>query len=108
MEDLFNPGHTYKYAAPGPELINDMPMGNYALWVPTNFPNLAGTAGRYYSDPQTTPVRWVIWSMGPKPDSPKSQSSHAPMSSDSWYRRTGDSGVIIRYADREWRQFKSP
>lgn len=108
MEDLFNPGHTYKYAAPGPELLNDMPMGNYALWVPTNFPNLSGTAGKYYSDPKSTPVRWVIWSLGPKPNSPKSQDSYAPMSSDSWYRRTGDSGVIVRYADQEWRQFKSP
>lgn len=108
MEDLFNPGHTYKYAAPGPELLNDMPIGNYALWVPTNFPNLAGTAGKYHNDPQTTPVRWVVWSMGPQPNSPKTRSSFAPMGSDSWYRRTGDSGVIVRYADREWRQFKSP
>jgi len=108
MEDLFNPGHTYKYAAPGPELLNGTPAGNYALWVPTNFPNLAGNAGKFYSDPKTTPVRWVVWSMGPKPDSAKSQGRFAPMSSDTWYRRTGDTGVIVRYADREWRQFKSP
>ena len=108
MRDVFDPEHTFKYAAPGPELLNDMPSGNFALWVPTNFPNLAGNAGKYYSDPKTTPVRWVVWSMGPKPNSPKSQGSYAPMSSDSWYRRTGDSGVIVRYADQEWRQFKSP
>ncbi len=108
LRDLFDLEHTYKYAAPGPELLNDIPAGNYALWVPTNFPNLAGTSGKYYSDPKTTPVRWVIWSMGPKPNSPKSQASFAPMGNDSWYRRTGDSGVIVRYADQEWRQFKSP
>ena len=40
MEDPFDPGHTYKYAAPGPLLLNGDPAGDYALWVPTNFPNL--------------------------------------------------------------------
>jgi hypothetical protein len=30
------------------------------------------------------------------------------MSRDTWYRRTGDAGVIMRYADRAGTQFKSP
>lgn len=109
MEDLFNLGHTYKYAAPGPQLLNGSPNGNYALWVPTNnLPSLDGTNGVYYSNPKTCPVRWVVWSMGPRPDSPKSQSSRAPMSSSTWYRRTGDGGVIMRYALKDGTQFKSP
>ena len=36
LEDVFNPDHTYKYAAPGPQLLNGAPAGNYSLWVPTN------------------------------------------------------------------------
>lgn len=108
LEDPFHPGFTYKYAAPGPQLLNGQPVGNYALWVPTNFPDLFGTNGRYYSDPKVSPVKWVLWSLGPRPRSSKSLSSYAPMSSDTWYRRVGDSGVIVRYATRDGLQFKSP
>lgn len=108
LQDLFNPGHTYKYAAPGPQLLNGSRGGNYSLWVSTNYPDLSGRAGKYYSDPKTSPVRWVVWSLGPQPNSRKTLSAYAPMSSDTWYRRTGDSGVIARFADRDGRQFKSP
>lgn len=108
LEDPFHRGYTYKYAAPGPQLLNGQPAGNYALWVPTNFPSLSGTSGRYYSDPKTSPVKWVIWSLGPKPQSSKSLSPYAPMSSDTWYKRIGDSGVIVRFATREGLQLKSP
>jgi len=108
LEDVFNPDHTYKYAAPGPELLNGSPAGDYRLWVPTNFPgNLGGTSGNYYIDPKTSPVRWVIWSLGPQPNSPKSLGTYAPMSSDTWYHQAGDSGVITRYADRNGTQFIS-
>jgi prepilin-type N-terminal cleavage/methylation domain-containing protein len=108
LEDVFNPDHTYKYAAPGPELLNGSPTAPYKLWVPTNFPsNLGGSSGKYYTDPKISPVRWVVWSLGPKPSSKKTLSSYAPMSSDTWYHHTGDSGVITRYADRNGTQFTS-
>lgn len=108
LEDVFNPAHTYKYAAPGPQLLNGAPGGNYSLWVSTNFPDLSGTSGKYYNDPKTSPVRWVVWSLGPRPNSKKTLSTYAPMSSDTWYRGTGDGGVIVRYADQGGTQFKSP
>jgi prepilin-type N-terminal cleavage/methylation domain-containing protein len=108
IEDPFNPGHTYKYAAPGPLLLNDELAGNYALWVPTNFPNLKSQYGRFYATPSESPVRWVIWSLGPKPQSARSQSPHAPMSELTWYKRTGSDGVIVRFATREGNQVKSP
>ena len=41
MEDVFNRGHTYKYATPGPQILNDSPGGNYKLWVPDDFPGCA-------------------------------------------------------------------
>jgi len=108
MEDVFNPNHTYKYAAPGPQLLNGTAGGNYQLWVPDDIPNCASTNGQYYSSLKDSPVRWVIWSMGPKPDSAESQDEHAPMARQSWYRRTGQGGVIARFQTRAGVQFKSP
>jgi prepilin-type N-terminal cleavage/methylation domain-containing protein len=107
VEDVFNPQHTYKYGAPGPQLLNGAPGGNYALWVPTTAPDMSG-AGKYFTDPNASPVRWVVWSLGPRPNSAKSQSTYAPLSSASWYRGAGDSGVIILFADRTGTQFSSP
>ncbi len=106
--DPFHRGHTYKYAAPGPQLLNGDPVGRYELWVPREFPERDSEEGEYHGDPATSPVRWVVWSPGPRPDSAKSQSSRAPLSGRTWYRRTGDDGVIVRFADREGVQHKSP
>jgi prepilin-type N-terminal cleavage/methylation domain-containing protein len=108
MEDVFNPGHTYKYAAPGPQLLNDSPGGNYKLWVPNDFPECATNSGNYYSNRADSPVRWVLWSLGPRPDSDKTQDSRAPIANRSWYRRAGDGGVIARMATRDGMQFKTP
>ncbi|NGO39753.1 type II secretion system protein [Limisphaera ngatamarikiensis] len=108
MEDPFHRGHTYKYAAPGPQLLNGSPGGAYAMWVPEDFPVNRASTGRYVSDPVASPVRWAIWSLGPRPQSPESQHSHAPLAAASWYRKTGGGGVLVRYADREGRQYKSP
>lgn len=108
LEDLFNRGHTYKYAAPGPQLLNGSAAGNYALWVPDDFPHNHAATGRYYSDPRTAPVRWVVWSLGPRPNSPESQHPYGPLAANSWYRKTGGGGLLVRYASRSGFQFKSP
>jgi prepilin-type N-terminal cleavage/methylation domain-containing protein len=108
MEDVFNPGHTYKYAAPGPQLLNDSPGGNFRVWVPADFPECASTNGQWVAGAATSSVRWVVWSMGPRPQSAKSQSSRAPLASASWYRRAGDSGVLARMAGRDGLQIKTP
>lgn len=106
--DPFNRGHTYKYAAPGPQLLNGDLAGRHELWVPRQFPEQDSDEGEYHGDPATSPVRWVVWSLGPRPDSAKSQSSRAPLSARTWYRRPGDGGVIVRFADRDGLQHKSP
>jgi prepilin-type N-terminal cleavage/methylation domain-containing protein len=108
IEDIFNPGHTYKYAAASPQLLNGSPTAPYQLWVPTNAPLDMSSGGKYFADPKISPVRWVVWSLGPQPNSPKSLGTYAPLSSDDWYRRTGDSGVITCFADRNGTQFSSP
>lgn len=108
MEDVFNPGHTYKYAAPGPQLLNDSAGGNFNLWVPDDLPQAASVNGKWWSTPKDAPVRWVVWSLGPQPNSDQSQDSHAPMASASWYRRTGGAGVLARFATRDGMQWKTP
>lgn len=101
MEDPFAPGQTYKYAVPGPQLLNGDPVGSYEFWVPDTFPQLDGNEGTYYGDPKTSPIRWAVWSLGPRWPSAKAQNSRAPVSSRTWYKHTGDSGVIVRLADRD-------
>ena len=108
MEDVFNPGHTYKYAAPGPQILNDSSGGNFKMWAPDDFPICTSTNGKYYSNRSESPVRWAIWSLGPRPNSEKTQNPRAPTASGSWYRRTGDGGVIARMAVRDGMQFKTP
>jgi len=108
MEDVFNPGHTYKYAAPGPQLLNDSPGGNFKVWVPADFPECASTNGQWVSSSEQSPVRWVVWSMGPRPLSAKSQSAHAPLAGTTWHRRAGDGGVLLRMATREGLQIQGP
>jgi prepilin-type N-terminal cleavage/methylation domain-containing protein len=106
LEDVFNPDHTYKYATPGPQLLNGAPAGNYSLWVPTNTPDMTG-GGMYFTDAKASPVHWVVGSLGPQPNSARSQNTYAPLTRDSWYRRTGEGGVIVRFADRNGTQFSS-
>lgn len=96
MEDLFNKGHSYKYAAPGPCLLNDSPGTDYSMWVPDDLPLCVGEAGKRYSDPKVSPMKWVVWSMGPRPESPESQNTYAPLVSASWYRRVGGGGVLMQ------------
>jgi prepilin-type N-terminal cleavage/methylation domain-containing protein len=108
MEDVFNRGHTYKYAAPGKSLLNGSEGARYSLWVPDDFPRSTSTNGAYYMDPKTSPVRWVIWSLGPRPNSAESQHAHAPLASQSWYRRTGGGGVIARISSREGMPIQTP
>jgi len=108
LEDVFNPSHTYKYAAPGPQLLNGAPTANYSLWVPTNAPANMSGGGKYFTDFKASPVRWVVWSLGPRPNSSKSLGTYAPLSSEDWYRYTGDSGVLVRFADHWGTQYTSP
>ena len=108
MEDVFNPGHTYKYATPGPYLLNDSPAGDFKLWVPDDFPASSAQSGAYFSSRKDSPVRWVLWSMGPRPVSAASQDARAPVASRSWYRRAGGGGIIARLATREGMQFITP
>ena len=108
VEDLFNPGHTYKYAAPGPCLLNGQPVGNFRIWVPDDYPVCRSKKGQYYEDPKRSPVRWVIWSLGPRPKGPRANHSLAPLTAECWYRPGPEGGIIGRTATREGTQYAFP
>lgn len=108
MEDPFNRGHTYKYAAPGPCLLNGSEGGLYKLWVPADFPHGKSQEGAYFNNSKASPIRWVIWSMGPKPQGERAQHVHAPLATDSWYKGRTQGGVLMRAATREGTQMRNP
>ncbi len=108
FEDKFHRRHSYKYSAPGPALLNNQAGMNHRVWVPEDFPNGTSTNGAYISSDNNSPVRWAVWSLGPRPDSELSQSARAPLSSVTWYRRAGGGGIIGRYATRDGTQYATP
>jgi prepilin-type N-terminal cleavage/methylation domain-containing protein len=108
IEDEFNPGHSYKYAAPGPGLINGDPGYDHEMWVPDDFPECRSAEGRCYSDVRTAPVAWAVWTLGPRPGRVKSQSPYAPLKGSTWYTHTRDTGVVVHFADRKGSYFQSP
>ncbi len=100
--DVFRPSQTYKYVAPGDLIVNRRAVRNAGrVWVPEGFPSgetwngtLSKVGGASHNDPDASPVRWAIWSIGPRPGSPRSVSPRAPVSRRTWYRTYGDGGVI--------------
>jgi prepilin-type N-terminal cleavage/methylation domain-containing protein len=108
MEDPFNPGHTYKYAAPGPYYLNgQLQPDGFAVYVPADFPVCHAARGAYH-DNSRSPLAWAVWSLGPRPSRDKALSSHAPLGSDTWYRGPGDNGVIARIKPRDSGAFNTP
>ncbi len=107
VEDEFNPGHTYKYAAPGPCLLNGSWGDNYEMWIPDDFPYCRSATGEYNGDEKNAAVKWAVWSLGPTPKSTKSQSPYSPLSMATWYTKARDTGVLVRYAGRKGSQYTS-
>lgn len=108
MEDPFNPGHTYKYAAPGPYYLNgELQREGFPVYVPADFP-VCRTAQGSYQDNARSPLAWVVWSLGPRASRNKALSSRAPVSSDTWYTGSGDNGVIARIKPRGSGAFNTP
>lgn len=108
LEDPFNPGHTYKYAAPGPYYLNgELQREGFPVYVPADFPVCRTSQGTYQDDTRS-PLAWVVWSLGPRANAKKALSSRAPLSSDTWYNGPGDHGVIARIRPRNGGAFNTP
>jgi prepilin-type N-terminal cleavage/methylation domain-containing protein len=107
VEDEFHPGHTYKYATTGPQVLNSSPAGTFELWIPDDFPRCQSQTGSRQTGPET-PVQWVLWSMGPRPDDPVTTAPEAPLGASTWYTSLGKPGVLVRFASKDGYFGKSP
>lgn len=105
MEDRFNREHTYKYRAVG-ECIRDRDIVSKwiksRLWVPDGFPG-TGTdeqqSGQWYSDPKKSPVKWVLFSLGPDFDEQwiaDMFGNKYPVPKETWYTPKQKRGFLVR------------
>lgn len=115
VEDEFHPGFTYKYARMGRPYFDNGELRydqDYpALWIPDDFPVCRSETGKLSGDDAFVshqPMIWMLWSLGPEPDSVKSKSKQAPLKVATWYTRPGDTGVLVRYMADGGIQYKSP
>ncbi len=102
IKDVFSPDNTYKYHAVG-ELYQN---GRYSkrvkafLYVPVGFPGPQEGDPRtdiLYDDPAKSPVRWVVYSQGPKFDQWKLlKELNGPVARRSWYDSSTRRGLIVR------------
>jgi len=101
LEDPFHPGSTYKYAAPENYWMNGSKQDDrYPVWVPSDFPSCQAPGGKVDDSPNS-PLAWVVWSPGPRPDPTKALNDRAPLAASTWYEKTGGHGVIGRYKARD-------
>ena len=96
--DPFNPGHSYKYIAPGPGYSNGTKTV-LAIWVPEDYPASTKDCVPYY-EPAEAPLKWAIWSVGPSRgvDIFTSEKRMLPVPRKWWYPYS-DEGVIVRLSD---------
>jgi len=102
MVDVFNAPHTYKYIKPGAGWANSIPT-RITVWVPDAWPGDDGV-DTAYSDEETSPVTWAVWSVGPGPVPAfwESDVAHLPVPPRCWYPTDPD-GVIVRlYTGEDW------
>ena len=100
LEDPFHPGSTYKYVAPENYWMNGSKQDDrYPVWVPSDFPSCQAPGGQTDDSPNS-PLAWAVWSVGPRADPAKALNYKVPLAGDTWYRKTGDAGVIARYKVR--------
>lgn len=111
MEDPFHPEESYKYRAVGPAILNEDTILEDAatLWVPDDFPYGQSAEGSYQRNPDTSPARYAVWSMGPDLESPKYElPGRLPIPRPYWMMGVWDTGVITHVEDRRGRIHMSP
>ena len=100
LVDPFHPGSTYKYAAPENYWMNGSKQDDrYPVWVPSDFPACQAPGGKADDSPNSR-LAWAVWSLGPRADPAKPLNYKAPLAASTWYRKSGDLGVIARYKER--------
>ena len=98
IEDRFNRGYTYKYRSVGTMIYNRTTViknGAY-LWVPDGFPYYENEEGQDYTNPNESPVSWVLYSEGPRFDLDRMRELQYPVPRKTWYDNRTGKGVITR------------
>ncbi|TFG48841.1 MAG: prepilin-type N-terminal cleavage/methylation domain-containing protein [Candidatus Brocadiia bacterium] len=109
IEDRFNRGYTYKYRTVGTLIYNRTVVvknGAY-LWIPDGFPDNEQQEGRDYTDPEESPVSWVLYSEGPRFDLDHMKELKYPVPKNTWYNPQARRGVIVRMRLANGRQIGS-
>lgn len=108
MEDRFNRGFSYKYTAVGDLIVNLGTTRKNQLWIPDGFPiHDSNDEGKWYTNPRTAPVTWVIYSIGPKFDEYEMKKMHYPVPKQTWYDPKKHKGVITRMRLKKGRHIGS-
>ncbi|MHB1459736.1 MAG: prepilin-type N-terminal cleavage/methylation domain-containing protein [Armatimonadota bacterium] len=96
--DPFNPGHAYKYSAPGLGWSNGIKT-YLGLWAPEDYPESTKEMQLFF-DPLTSPVKWVAWSQGPgkQVDVFTADQWMLPMAKNHWYPYDPN-GIIVQISD---------
>lgn len=105
MEDHFNASHTYKYRSIG-ECVTDRNIIDKwikaQLWIPDSFPaksSISQTDGKWYDNINQSPVKWVLFSVGPNFDENWVRSqlgSRYPIPKEVWYTPQQRKGFLVR------------
>lgn len=95
--DPFNPGHTYKYIAPGIRWDNG-DLSDIAMHIPNCGTGCVGFTD--YNDRETCPLKWALWSVGPMGniDFAEHEDRKLPVPRQEWYPHK-ENGVIVRLSD---------
>lgn len=103
IEDKFNEGCSYKYIAVGPKYdYLGAPFGNQHLYIPEGFPSFEKENLVKYTDSRTSPVTWVLFSLGPRYDRASLDETDFPLkegfpvSRRFWYSPKAGEGIITR------------
>jgi len=100
-KDVFNPDYYYKYVTPGFGWANNV-QTILAIWVPTRFPGDSNPPEDVpYFRAGNSPVKWGLWSVGPKGDVGFWEAGirKHPVPSRHWYDPTNGTisgGIICR------------
>ena len=103
IEDRFNKGCAYKYIAVGPRYdYLGTPFGDQPLYIPDGFPDREKENLIKYKNFRTSPVTWVLFSLGPKCDKQSVEQGNFPLtkgfpvSRQFWYSAKTRKGIITR------------
>lgn len=113
MHDRFTRDH-YRFRAVGVMMMNDVtllePPSGSKLYVPDGYPHHLEEPGRYIRDPDESPVRYAIWSVGPDPEAEKLRQNigRAPILKQFWMMDSNDVGIITHIINRDTAEVRSP